>query len=277
MEHEPSPVVLGEREGMTGGPGAVLAAFRSQRHRFLATVAAWEPSAWNAPTRCTLWSAHDVVRHVRDVAALHVARLGGPPAPFRVEEPFSPPTSPLEWLTASAGQGPEETLRELRTLVEEEARLLEHRAGVDPTRPVAGQLRRQVHWSVAAAHTLWDAWMHERDIVLAMGGEPSCPADEFRVVLMYGLLAAAAPGGWEGRYIHTTVALEGSPDGVYEIAHVGDSIRVTSIPPTNAAELSGPAGEVLDSLAGRGLLPREVFASSAAVVDRLTVLREVAT
>ncbi|MEV5525199.1 maleylpyruvate isomerase N-terminal domain-containing protein [Streptomyces pseudogriseolus] len=278
MEHAPSPVVLGEREGMTGGPGAVLAAFRSQRRRFLATVAAWEPSDWQAPTRCTLWSAHDVVRHVRDVAALHVARLGGPPASFRVKEPFDPPTSPLEWLTASAGQTPEETLRELRVLVEEEARLLEQRAEIDPQRPVAGQLRRQVHWSVASAHALWDAWMHERDILLAMGHEPPCcPVDEFRVVLMYGLLAAAAPGGWEGRYIHTTMALEGSPDGVYEIAHVGDSIRVTTVPPSNGVELSGPAGEVLDSLAGRGPLPREVFASSAASVDRLTVLREVAT
>ncbi|MFF9490320.1 maleylpyruvate isomerase N-terminal domain-containing protein [Streptomyces sp. NPDC014676] len=269
--------MLDEREGMTGGPFAVVEAFRSQRHRFLTTVSSWDASFWRAPTRCTLWSVHDVVRHVRDVVSLHVARLGGPPAPFPVGGPFDPATSPATWLAASEGQSPEETLDELKLLIDQEARLLEHKAEVNPPEVVKGQLRRTLHWSVSSAHTFWDAWMHERDIVLCTGPEPVYPAGELRAATMYGLLAAAAPAGWEGRYVRTTVALDGSPDGCYEITHADDSIRVTAASPQAGAELSGPVGEALDSLAGRGPEPREVFGSSAPAVARLTLLRKVAT
>ncbi|MEU3855312.1 maleylpyruvate isomerase N-terminal domain-containing protein [Streptomyces sp. NPDC029554] len=269
--------MLDELKGMNGSPLAITEAFRSQRQRFLATVSAWDASFWRSPTRCTLWSVHDVVRHVRDVVSLHIERLGGPPAPFPMGGPFHPATSPATWLAASAGQSCEETLDELRLLIDQEARLLEHKALTNPPELVKGQLRRTLHWSVSSAHTFWDAWMHERDIVLPAGAEPVYPAGELRVATMYGLLAAAAPAGWQSRYVRTSLALGGSPDGCYEITHVDGSIRVCAASPAESVELSGPTGEVLDSLAGRGPEPQEVFGSSAAAVAQLTLLRKVAT
>ncbi|MGW0792726.1 maleylpyruvate isomerase N-terminal domain-containing protein [Streptomyces sp. NPDC002911] len=80
-----------------------MEAFRSQRRRFVETVSAFGPAAWRAQSRCTEWSVHDVVRHVRDVAAIHVARLDGSRPPFPVRGPFHPATTPAEWLASSAG------------------------------------------------------------------------------------------------------------------------------------------------------------------------------
>jgi uncharacterized damage-inducible protein DinB len=127
-EQDPPRRVLDERRGFTDGAFAVLDAFRSQRRRFIRTVTALDASAWRAETRCMEWSVHDVVRHVRDATSLHVASLGGRPAPFSAHGPFHPATTPAVWLAASTGQSsPEETLRELVVLTEEEDRLLSAR------------------------------------------------------------------------------------------------------------------------------------------------------
>jgi hypothetical protein len=45
------------------------------------------------------------------------------------------------WLAASAGQSPEETLRELVVLTEEEDRLLERKAELNPSEARPGPLR----------------------------------------------------------------------------------------------------------------------------------------
>ncbi|GAA0385133.1 hypothetical protein GCM10009530_40080 [Microbispora corallina] len=52
-------------------------------------------SCWNMQSRCSEWSIHQVVRHVRDVARIHVARLGGVTFPFSTSGPSSAPRSDL--------------------------------------------------------------------------------------------------------------------------------------------------------------------------------------
>ncbi|MCW8382535.1 maleylpyruvate isomerase family mycothiol-dependent enzyme [Streptomyces justiciae] len=268
--------VLGEQRGFSEGPSAVLDAFRSQRRRFITSLRGFDASAWHTPTRCARWSVHDVVRHVRDRAVLHVARLGGRPDQFGVPAAIHQPTTPVGRPAHSAGQTPDETLRELILLVDEEDRLLQRKARLDPSETRLGPLRRTLHWSVSSTHSFWDAWVHERDIALPLGLKLPYPIAELRLATMYGLLAAAAPAGWAGEYIRTTVQLEGSRDPSYEITHAGDNIKVITSPESDA-ELAGDAVAVLDSLAGRGPMPREVFGIASAVVSQLTLLREVAT
>jgi Mycothiol maleylpyruvate isomerase N-terminal domain len=53
----------------TGGrcdfdPGHVLDVFSQQRQRFVTKLQGFGPADWAAPTRCTEWSAHEVVRHL---------------------------------------------------------------------------------------------------------------------------------------------------------------------------------------------------------------------
>lgn len=232
---------------------------------------------WRAETRCTEWSVHDVVRHVRDATSLHVSSLGGRTAPFSAHGPFHPSTTPAVWLAASAGQSPEETLRELVVLSEEEDRLLERKAELNPSEARPGPLRRTLHWSVASAHFFWDAWLHERDIALCIGLKMSYPAAELRLATMYGLLVAATPADWSGEYVQTKASLGGSPDHGYEITHADDTVMVATVSPELSAELTGETGEILDSLAGRGPEPSELFGMSSTAVSRLTLLRQVAT
>lgn len=265
-------------EGFGQGPDVVLEAFRIQRSMFIDTVSGFVPAAWQAESRCTEWSVHEVVRHVRDVAAVHVERLGGPRAVFDTRGTFHPATTPATWLAASDGESPADTLRELISLVEEEDRLLTQKVERNPSETMPGPLRRALHWSVFSLHTLWDAWIHERDIMLPLGLAPDHSATGLRLATMYGLLSAAAPASWSGDHVQTTVLLDGSPDGRYEVFPTSAGItRVSVAPLGTVAELRGPVGEVLDSLAGRGPELHEVFGVSTPSVTKLALLRKVAT
>lgn len=268
---------LDELEGFSQGPDAVLEAFRIQRRRFIETVSGFGPAEWQAASRCTAWSVHEVVRHVRDVVAIQVQRLGGRRGAFDLRGPFHPATTPNTWLAASESEKPAVTLRELISLAEEEDGLLALMVKRNPDETMQGPLRRPLHWSVNSLHTFWDAWMHERDIVLPLGSSPAYTATDLRLATMYGLLGAAAPAAWSEDHVRTTVLLDGSPDGCYGISPTRTgSVRVSATPGA-AAELRGSVGEVIDSLAGRGPELRELFGVSTPGVSRLGLLRKVAT
>jgi Mycothiol maleylpyruvate isomerase N-terminal domain len=47
-------------------PEHLLDVFEEQRQRFVTVLQGFGPGDWAAPTRCTDWSAQDVVRHLCD-------------------------------------------------------------------------------------------------------------------------------------------------------------------------------------------------------------------
>ncbi|MEV5778780.1 maleylpyruvate isomerase N-terminal domain-containing protein [Streptomyces antimycoticus] len=256
----------------------ILEAFRLQRSRFIETVSGFGPAEWQADSRCTDWSVHEVLRHVRDAAAIHVERLGGRHAVFTTQGAFHPATTPATWLAASSGESPADTLRDLISLVEEEDHLLTEKVERNPSETMPGPLRRTLHWSVFSLHFFWDAWIHERDIMLPLGTAPASTPTEHRLATMYGLLVAAAPASWSGDHVRTTVLLDGSPDGNYEVFPTSAGVMRAAVAPLGSvAELRGPMGEVVDSLAGRGPELGEVFDASPPSVSKLALLRKVAT
>ncbi|MFE9252472.1 maleylpyruvate isomerase N-terminal domain-containing protein [Streptomyces sp. NPDC007088] len=265
--------VLDELRGYSGGPFAVVDAFVSQRARFLGFARGLVGAAWGSATRCAEWNVHDVVRHVRDVASLHVFQLGGPPPGFPLTREFDPVVTPKRWLEASSGESPSDTMRELTRLVREEERLLRAKAGADPGEAAVGPLGRTLDWSVASAHTFWDAWMHERDVVLPRGQLVECPVHETRLATMYGLLCAAAPASRREDYVHTRLRLEGGADGAYVLTAVDGVLRVLGTPGDGSEELTGAVGATLDSLAGRGPDLAEVLDGSSPAVEQLSLLR----
>ncbi|MFJ6076278.1 maleylpyruvate isomerase N-terminal domain-containing protein [Streptomyces sp. NPDC093065] len=269
--------VLDELSGFSDGPRAVVDALGTQRARFLRHVAALDDAAWHASTRCSEWNVHDVVRHVREVAALHVFQLGGPFPGFRLTREFDPVSTPAQWLEGTAGESPQETVRELTLLVREEERLLRAKAGTDPDETVLGALGRTLHWSVQSIHAFWDAWMHERDVVLPHGGVPRYPAGEVRLATMYGLLCAAAPPSRRGDHVHAGLLLEGAADASYVVTSVGGVVRVLAAPVDGADRLTGEAGPTLDSLAGRGPELHDVLHGPSAALEQLALLRRIVT
>lgn len=179
--------VLDEQAGLNVGSGPILTAFAAQRVRFLRMASALDARQWQSQSRCVGWSVHQLVRHVRDVAAIHVANLAGRPWPFRGMKAFCPASSPIEWLADSEGEPPQQTVAKLTELVEEEARLLRITAKHAPETTRPGPLRRELHWSVRSVHIFWDAWTHERDLSPALAVAPEYGPDEFRLATMYSL------------------------------------------------------------------------------------------
>src|SRR5439155_7511650 len=85
-------------------------ALRSQRQRFAALLGGLDEDAWTAQSRCTDWSVHEVTRHLCDVTLKSTALLRGELPEDVGSESVDPRTTPVAWLTRSAGEHPHDTL-----------------------------------------------------------------------------------------------------------------------------------------------------------------------
>jgi uncharacterized protein (TIGR03083 family) len=264
--------VLTEKTGFRTGPDTIREALYAQRRRFSAFLMNLRPSSWSARSRCSEWTVHEVARHVLDVTELHADRLARRSGRFDDLDAFDPVTTPPKWLAGSFDQTPEDTCEALLSLSDEEHRLFASRIEENDDALTLGPLGRELHWSVLSLHIFWDAWMHERDIAFPLGLDIRSTDAELRLMVLYGLLSAAAPSAWAGDHLHVSLVLDGSPDHSYEISSTDDDIEVTA-GATSPAALRGPAGPILDSMGGRGPALAELFGSSTDVVERLSRLR----
>lgn len=258
--------------GFTAGVGVVPVALSALRRRMLDVCDSLAADQWQLQSRCELWSVHDVVRHVRDACALHVASLNGEPTPFARGDRFDPRETPARWLDRTAGQGPADTVADLRQCCAREELAL--RAGLDQGRDDAVQAPYgQVHWTVLATHVFWDAWLHARDVTEVLHcGPPSTPAED-ELVALYGLLIASVPALRMNHHFDLTVALA-CGDGRRYLASVAPG-RV-GLDTTEVAEeydLHGELAPVVDALAGRGPELESVLPGNRTVLEPLTWLR----
>lgn len=269
-----SDLVLTEQRGLTAGPELIGAALQRQRSNFLRLISKLDRDAWAAGSRCSAWSVHDVVRHVVNVAELHVGLLGGSPevARFLRHGPFQPATTPVLWLQDSPAQSPEETVQTLTGLVEQEQKLFAARAAGPEGPLMPAPSGRQLHWSTLSLHMLWDAWIHERDVALALGLEPESRAEEFVPVTMYGLLIAGGIGMIAGHPPATILALRDAAETRYEIGVVEDDVFVAA-GVDGEAQGHGSTVEVLDSLTGREPDLARALRAPESVLQSLGVLR----
>lgn len=99
-------------------PERLLDVFGQQRQRFVAVLQGFGPGDWAAPTRCTDWSAHDVVRHLCDTN-MRAAAIGPDDRMLDITAGYDPRITPREWLIASAGESPDATLSRFLATTEE--------------------------------------------------------------------------------------------------------------------------------------------------------------
>jgi uncharacterized protein (TIGR03083 family) len=234
----------------TGGaceldPEHLLDVVSEQRRRFLAVLEGFGPDDWAAPTRCAEWSAHDVVRHLCD--ANGITHLGPGDRTLDVTAGFDPRTAPRGWLAASAGEPPGDTLARLvattdELLVVARRRLAEGRS-FDVFLPYGA-----MDWTVLVLHGLWDAWVHERDIMLMRVTEHPGSDDATFYATAYGLfLAASVASVFAGDEVQEQLTLGGAGGGVFDVDTRG-AVAVTAMQVTVAGP---PAAVVVDALAGR--------------------------
>jgi hypothetical protein len=267
------PWQLSEKQGLNKGEKEVCRILADRRRLFTEVARSIPASGWDMRSRCAAWSIHEVVRHVRDVTLISVARLEQKGHPFGTTQ-FDPRTSPAEWMRQSDGEKPQDTLDDLELLFLREEDLFARWADAGSPAVVSGPLRRKVHWSVVSIHILWDCWMHERDICIPLGISRAQSEDELRLMVMYSLMAASAPAAWTHDYVDVALGLAGSPDGTYEVSHSSDDVYVYA---GGSAQLHGPMEAVVDSLAGRGPELGKVLGGSGDAVRKLALLRALTT
>ena len=266
-------------------------ALRSQRRRLLDLFRGFGDETWAAPTRCTEWSVHEVVRHLCDVTLKSTALLRGATPESVGTEDVDPRTTPATWLTRSAGERPHDTLvvfedasAELLAEVDRHIR--------DASDAEVPWLYGQVPWSIAVLHVFWDAWVHERDILLPLRRPHESPAVESRAAATYGLTMGCLPALVAGTPLDETVVLAGDGGGVFQLEarNGGPNAReltmaATALPgevtiTTRDSDVGGrrrraPRGvlDVVDSLVGRGPELTEVLRGPPERVQRLGMLR----
>jgi uncharacterized protein (TIGR03083 family) len=226
-------------------PEHLLDVFGRQRQRFVAVLQGFGPDDWAAPTRCTDWSAHDVVRHLCDTNKT-AAAIEPDDRALDITTGFDPRVTPRQWLAASAGESPDATFGRLVATTEE--RLARDRARLAQGRRFDVRMPYgPMDWTVRVLHGFWDSWLHERDVLLARGIEHSTDGDATVYATAYGVFISAAVAWMFGARVQDKLTLGGDGGGVFEL----DSSDGVTVTVTRVTTAGTPAAEVADALAGR--------------------------
>ncbi len=261
-------------------PVATIAeGFAAQSRRLVDLFTSFDVDRWDRPTRCSDWTAHETFRHMADVLQLHCAFAHGEDPPLPISDGFDPNRTPDLWLRLSVDEAPGETIQRYGTaagrLVELERRRSEEGSaelGLAPYGPV--------HWSLATSHILWDAWLHERDILLPLGVTPEVGAAEATLARCYGFfLALVAVGGSEGPFAATVTGSQWAEPAVRlqrtdEVIRVVTGSSVRGDAPHLRASGGATVDDVVDALGGRGRAVSGVLAGESAAIARLSSMAE---
>lgn len=226
-------------------PEHLLDVFSRQRQRFVAELRGFGPADWAGPTRCTEWSAHEVVRHLCDTNT-NAITLEPDDHTLDVSAGYDPRLTPRQWLTASDGETPDDTLA--RFVATTEGRFARDRARLARgSRFDVGLPYGPADWTVRMLHGFWDSWLHERDVLLAKGREHPTDGDATVYATAYGLFMAAAVASRFGAQVKEKLTLGGDGGGVFDLDN-RDGVTLTVTRMTTAGP---PAALVADALAGR--------------------------
>jgi uncharacterized protein (TIGR03083 family) len=249
-------------------PEHLLDVWGGQRRRFVTLLQGFGPDDWAAPTRCSEWSAHDIVRHLCDSNMIgHAIIAGRDDGALDLTSGYDPRISPGERLIASAAESPEATLGRFITTTEE--LLARARLRLAANRGFVVRLPYgPMDWTVAALHGFWDSWLHERDVLLARGTEHPTNDDATAYATAYGLFIAAAVASIFGDQVQEMLTLSGDGGGVFDL----DSRSGVTLTVTRVITGGPPAAEVADALAGRspvGAVLGDLSAGSCSALSRM--------
>lgn len=257
----------------------VGAACVRQRRRLLDVLGSLTDAQWAAPSRCDDWRVQDVAAHLAGVdpywQASIAAGLAG--TPTRVLEGFDPKATPAMMVSATAGTAPAQTLAELRSATTALCELLESLDG-DGWSTLAESPAGHVPIREVVHHALWDAWIHERDVMVPLGLTPAEDGDEVLASLRYvaalspsfGLMSGAATAP-------ASLVLEVTQPDARIVVDVTDVVRVHDGAPLTAdpVVLQGRAVDLTDALSVRAPLDHDVPAEQRWLVASLADVFEV--
>ncbi len=170
--------------------------FRRHRERFLAALASLSDDEWAATTRCEAWSAKEVCCHLVTADGFWALTLEGRHAaePSTYLRGFDPTTSP-DGVIGSLRERPPAAV--LDALTASTAALAEALAAVgeDEWSLLSESPFGHVPVRAVAAHSLWDSWLHERDVLVPLGRPPAVDAEELLTAAAFTLFLGGVQGG----------------------------------------------------------------------------------
>lgn len=247
--------VYGDRPILTvevrdDGPHPVI----RQRQRLEALVRDLPAEDWHRPSRCEGWTVQDVITHLSSTNGFWAFSIGAGLAgePTRFLAAFDPVASPAQMVEKVRGTPIEQTLDEFSSSNDALAVAVE---ALDDTGWATTAEAPPGHLPIrlVADHALWDAWIHERDIVLPLDRPAVVEADEVRCCLRYavglGLAFALSTGAVpDGAMV---IDVEGPDDHV--VVEIDDhQVRIHGgVAPEGARHLRGDAVALVELLSIR--------------------------
>jgi uncharacterized protein (TIGR03083 family) len=255
---------------LDGPPGAIAAPAIAQRRRFVAELEALDADAWSVPSRCEGWTAREVVSHLDSTNAFWTfslrAGLAGRPSRFLTT--FDPVASPAQ-LAEADDRSPAGVLDGFAASTEAFCSLLTE-IDEDGWSALVEAPPGHLTASALAHHALWDAWVHERDVLLPLGIEPPVVADEVIASLRYGPALGPALARGRGEDRHGRIAVRATDPELACTIDVGEQIAVRAgADPDAEVTLDGPAVDLLEALSMRTPLLAPVPDEHAWLLDGL--------
>jgi uncharacterized protein (TIGR03083 family) len=229
----------------------IAATVTRQRDRLAATLAGLDAAQWATPSRCEGWSVQDVIIHLASTNrfwAYSISQgLMGEPTRFLMG--FDPVASPAELVAAAQGTTPAATLAEF---VEGNQALADALSSVDDWSTPAEAPPGHIAIGLVAIHALWDAWVHERDVVIPLGLEPVVDAAELEACLLYAAALGPSFQASNGSTRTGAIALKTANPEVNVVVEAGAVVTIHRGPPPRVAVvLTGDSVEVLEQLSVR--------------------------
>jgi uncharacterized protein (TIGR03083 family) len=228
-----------------------------QRTRLATLLGFLDDEQWAAPTRCEGWSVQDVIAHLVGTnqfwAFSMAAALGGEPTKFLTT--FDPVRSPEQLVEPTRSQKPAKILE---SFVETTDALAGAVSGLDDDAwSTLGEAPPgHVPLRAVALHALWDSWIHERDIALPLGLDPTEEPDEIISSLHYAAALSPAFVVAGGSSRPGAIAVEAKDPDTSFVIEVGAGIVVRAgEAPDDALSLTGSAVDLVEALSFRVPLP----------------------
>lgn len=243
--------------GTVGDPSVPLL---RQRRRLGGILGRLDDGQWATASRCDGWTVRDVVAHLVGVDQFWVlsisAALAG--APTRYLDDFDPVAVPASMVDGTQEQAPAEVLSQFLDGIEAMAAVV---TGLDEAQWSLPAEAPPGHVSLHALslHALWDAWIHERDILVPLGHAQVEEPDEVRGSLRYAAGLGPALLATSGSTRQGTLVVDGREPDVCLVVEVGETVTVAEAPaPGDAPRLEGRSVDLVEALSFRAPLVHDV-------------------
>ena len=240
-------------EGHDGRPDVAV---RRQRRRLETLLADLSADEWAHESRCDGWTIRDVVSHLVGVNTFWEASVSAGLAgtPTQVLAAFDPAAHLPRLIEPMRSLPPREVFEQFaRSNDGFLAALPDDEAGWSA---VGESPAGHVSIDHLAHHTLWDSWVHERDIVIPLGLAPVREPDEIGFSLRYAAAIGPALTIGAGDAFSGALAVVATDPDIRFTIDVGRSVAIRcDVIEVDAPCLRGDAAELVEALSVRAPLP----------------------